>query len=204
MSHVCSLLTEIEDSDLRRLFDHSEAKAREGTVRKFDYYNKSSDEFYTTVKSTVLSYIAGVATSVIGYYKDDVLCWVGWGHTNSLGKITKNTVFHNMGFLAGQDANGSRSWLYSDDFWKALKSFHDSNSVGKYIGIAGYDVKGSTAAEFSDNVICPKLYEKDTYRINRKYERVEKSIASMVEQEIEGLYLGQDETFVHTVSYLHL
>lgn len=203
MSHTCSLLTEIEETDLRRLFDHSEAKAREGTVRRFECHGKSSDEFYTTIKSAVLSHIAGVATSVIGYYKNDVLCWIGWGFVGKHGKMPSNT-FHQIGFLAGQDAEGSRAWLYADTFWDCLKEFHESNGVGRYGNISTYNVKDSSADQFYSSTAVTKLYEKNNYNVVRDLDIVEPSIESTIGVSLEGVYLGQEETFRHVSVSLNI
>jgi hypothetical protein len=202
MNHVCSRITEPpNDETIRRIFNDSEEKIKEGTLPQFWLSNTSSEKLFISIKSEI--YTHSISGQAIGYYQDDYLCWIGWGSIRPFQKV-KATVYTQKGFIAGKNQSNSRAYLYSTDFWNALKAYHDSNYKTLYTAVGSYLLKDSTACLFEEQVGNPNLYNKDTYLCRYPNTVIVKSPFENLNVSIEGLHLGQTELFEHRVADMRL
>ena len=202
MSHECVGLSSLpDDYKLLRLFEASEAKIREGTLPQIALVNTTQSELFLTIRSEIKRHIT--SGQAIAYYKDARLCWIGWGSICPFRNV-RATAYNQKGFIAGTDAEGSRAYLYSTDFWEALKAFHDTNYRTKYTAVGSYLIRGSSAALFEAQVGTPNLYNKDTYLMRRVAEYKEKNPLEGIQNAPEELYLGQIEWFEYRVADMKL
>ncbi len=200
--HLCVGLSSLPDDDtLFRLFEDSEAKIREGTLPQQALVGTTQHELFCTIRSEISKHIT--SGQAIAYLKDGYLCWIGWGSIRPFRNV-KATAYNQKGFLAGQDSGGSRAYLYSADFWDALKEFHDLNYGVKYKAVGSYLIKDSSAALFEKEVGTPNLYNKDTYLMRRVAEYKEKNPLEGIQNVPEDIYLGQAEWFEYRVADMRL
>jgi len=146
MTHLVKEITSITPDDINRLFDASRNKVLEGTIpfdgELTDYQART---WLTSDIQTILVDEIGV---LFGYYKDDHLCFVRYG-------VVNDGVLEQSYYLAGNDADGSRAYLYSQEFADALKTYYQAN----FTAVDSWAIAGKSTAAFEEDVLKPNLYE---------------------------------------------
>ena len=146
MTHLVKEITSITPDDINRLFDASRNKVLEGTIpfdgELTDYQART---WLTSDIQTILVDEIGV---LFGYYKDDHLCFVRYG-------IVNDGVLEQSYYLAGNDAEGSRAYLYSQEFADALKAYYQAN----FTAVDSWAIAGKSTATYEEDVLKPNLYE---------------------------------------------
>jgi hypothetical protein len=64
-------------------------------------------------------------------------------------------VLEQSYYLAGNDADGSRAYLYSQEFADALKAYYQAN----FTAVDSWAIAGKSTAAFEEGVLKPNLYE---------------------------------------------
>lgn len=146
MTHLVKQITSITSDDINRLFDASRNKILEGTMpfngELTDYQARA---WITSDIQTILVDEIGV---LFGYYKNAHLCFIRYA-------LVTDGVLEQSYYLAGNDAEGSRAYLYSQEFADALKAYYQAN----FTSVDSWAIAGQSTATYEENVLKPNLYE---------------------------------------------
>lgn len=146
MTHLVKEITSITPDDINRLFDASRNKVLEGTI-PFD--GELTDyQARTWLTSDIQAILVDEIGVLFGYYKDDHLCFIRYA-------IVTDGVLEQSYYLAGNDADGSRAYLYSQEFADALKAYYQAN----FTAVDSWAIAGKSTATYEEDVLKPNLYE---------------------------------------------
>tara|TARA_B100001093_G_scaffold516850_1_gene596688 strand:- start:760 stop:1278 length:519 start_codon:yes stop_codon:yes gene_type:complete len=115
MSYIVERITSLDEAVFERLYSTSEEKINAGNMTT----HETLPETYR--KDSTKEYLYKVLAEgfVLQVKKDDVIVFVAGG---TLEGLTWNCLV----FLVGQDANGSKSFVYDTDWLVAMRDFHKS------------------------------------------------------------------------------
>ncbi len=146
MAHSVRKLTSVSSDDITRLFEDCKTKILEGTL-PFDGTPTEADAavYFNIGIPNVLALPQG---EVFGYFKDDHLCFIRYA-------LVTDGVLEQSYYLAGNDAEGSRAYLYSQEFADALKAYYQAN----FTSVDSWAIAGKSTATYEEDVLKPNLYE---------------------------------------------
>ena len=139
-------ITTLDTTEIDRLFNTCKDKILEGTMRLVS--GDKETEAHDWLTSDLLSLLGQPDAAVFGYYKNNVLCWVRYGSI-------EDGILRQSYYLAGADSEGSREYLYSQEFFNALNSYYRAN----YSGLLSWSIKDSSTSTYESNVVQPMLYD---------------------------------------------
>gem|GEM_PF-6432813 len=140
-------ITALETSEIDILFNACKDKILEGTMRLVT--DSRETEAHDWLTSDLLYSLESDSNAVVfGYFKDNVLCWIRYG-------IVTDGVLRQSYYLAGIDFEGSRNYLYSQDFFDALESYYRTN----YTEVLSWTLKDCSTYTYELNTVTPMLYD---------------------------------------------
>ena len=146
MTHLVRKLTSVSSDDITRLFGDCKSKILEGTLPFEGEPTEANAEVYFSIG--IPNALAMPQCEVFGYFKDDYLCFIRYA-------LVTDGVLEQSNYLAGNDAEGSRAYLYSQEFADALKAYYQAN----FTAVDSWAIAGKSTAAFEENVLKPNLYE---------------------------------------------
>lgn len=146
MTHSVRKLTSVSSNDITRLFEDCKSKILEGTLPFEGEPTEANAEVYFSIG--IPNALAMPQCEVFGYFKDDYLCFIRYA-------LVTDGVLEQSNYLAGNDAEGSRAYLYSQEFADALKAYYQAN----FTAVDSWAIAGKSTAVFEENVLKPNLYE---------------------------------------------
>lgn len=146
MTHLVRKLTSVSSEDITRLFEDCKSKILEGTLPFEGEPTEANAEVYFSIG--IPNALAMPQCEVFGYFKDDYLCFIRYA-------LVTDGVLEQSNYLAGNDAEGSRAYLYSQEFADALKAYYQAN----FTAVDSWAIAGKSTAAFEENVLKPNLYE---------------------------------------------
>ena len=146
MTHLVRKLTSVSSDDITRLFEDCKSKILEGTLPFEGEPTEANAEVYFSIG--IPNALAMPQCEVFGYFKDDYLCFIRYA-------LVTDGVLEQSNYLAGNDAEGSRAYLYSQEFADALKAYYQAN----FTAVDSWAIAGKSTAAFEEDVLKPNLYE---------------------------------------------
>ena len=146
MTHSVRKLTSVSSNDITRLFEDCKSKILEGTLPFEGEPTEADAEVYFSIG--IPNALAMPQCEVFGYFKDDYLCFIRYA-------LVTDGVLEQSYYLAGNDAEGSRAYLYSQEFADALKAYYQAN----FTSVDSWAIAGQSTATYEENVLKPNLYE---------------------------------------------
>jgi hypothetical protein len=146
MTHSVRKLTSVSSDDITRLFEDCKSKILEGTLPFEGEPTEADAEVYFSIG--IPNALAMPQCEVFGYFKDDYLCFIRYA-------LVTDGVLEQSNYLAGNDAEGSRAYLYSQEFADALKEYYQAN----FTAVDSWAIAGKSTAVFEEDVLKPNLYE---------------------------------------------
>ena len=146
MTHSVRKLTSVSSDDITRLFEDCKSKILEGTLPFEGEPTEANAEVYFSIG--IPNALAMPQCEVFGYFKDDYLCFIRYA-------LVTDGVLEQSNYLAGNDADGSRAYLYSQEFADALKAYYQAN----FTSVDSWAIAGKSTATYEENVLKPNLYE---------------------------------------------
>ena len=146
MTHLVRKLTSVSSDDITRLFEDCKSKILEGTLPFEGAPTEADAQVYFSIG--IPNVLAMPQGEVFGYFKDDHLCFIRYA-------LVTDGVLEQSYYLAGNDAEGSRAYLYSQEFADALKAYYQAN----FTAVDSWAIAGKSTAVFEENVLKPNLYE---------------------------------------------
>lgn len=146
MTHSVRKLTSVSSDDITRLFEDCKSKILEGTLPFEGEPTEANAEVYFSIG--IPNALAMPQCEVFGYFKDDYLCFIRYA-------LVTDGVLEQSNYLAGNDAEGSRAYLYSQEFADALKEYYQAN----FTAVDSWAIAGQSTATYEENVLKPNLYE---------------------------------------------
>jgi hypothetical protein len=146
MTHLVRKLTSVSSDDITRLFEDCKSKILEGTLPFEGTPTEADAQVYFSIG--IPNALAMPQGEVFGYFKDDHLCFIRYA-------LVTDGVLEQSYYLAGNDADGSRAYLYSQEFADALKAYYQAN----FTAVDSWAIAGKSTAAFEEGVLKPNLYE---------------------------------------------
>ena len=145
MAYITERITSISDDDLNRIISDTLEKAKTGNTYPFKA-GTTDDQKKNILKVQLTNHIKN--NYAFGIKKDNLLITIFAGTIDS-GEFT------SLMFFVSKDANGSRSFLYDNDWHAQIKTYMQSqsdftvfNTLTTGTGLSGYHQDIVTANKF--------------------------------------------------------